>query len=528
MLLGAGLTACQFSPPPNIDSIDAAVDAPGQVQLTINVTHTDGSAGTVTVEPGGGTCSSESCNVFVEEGATVTVSATGATARDGVVAVSGDCGTLPCAVSATGPRTVNVEFRRFACGQPSSQRCDLGQLTQCDADGDFVTYDVPNGAPDGSPITLTMDGYQCPLGCFSDGTRCNDVDASNGLNAAMDSASVGPTGLDLVLPRTGNGLVGTARLDTNQFDATTGTVRIRDTDGQDLVVPAVVVTQAGGAPELLALQVRTLTVRPGTTLRIVGERSMAIVSNFDVYVGGVVDAGADLDFAGPGARAVDPACSGKLGMRGSGGGAGAGAFSDGGDGSDSTDTHGVSIGSFSHPLRGGCDGYYFGFGGGAIQVVSRRRVAIGAGGAIDVSGGGGICWSLDVAFPCTPSGGGGAGMVVIETPSLQVAAGAVVAGLGGSGAARNTSMPTIGVVGNDGGRFTNSSAVAVTCPGCGVSGAGATSTTVAGHATFVAPNGYAGGGGGCGGLELSVADGLVPPASALNIKVNGRPTLGRR
>ena len=67
-----------------------------------------------------------------------------------------------------------------------SRTCDADKYTECDATGHFVTYEVPNAGPDGSPTTLTMHDYACPLGCHTTEPRCLDVLPTNGVVRAID------------------------------------------------------------------------------------------------------------------------------------------------------------------------------------------------------------------------------------------------------------------------------------------------------------------------------------------------------
>ena len=112
-----------------------------------------------------------------------------------------------------------------ACSDPSRPFCDVngefaasdGVKNTCIASpfdaGTSTDGGPPDGAAgacDGSPngttkctgSTLmtceagTWAQSDCPLGCYTDGTRCWDVDPSNGLGTYLDKASSGP---DLVL-----------------------------------------------------------------------------------------------------------------------------------------------------------------------------------------------------------------------------------------------------------------------------------------------------------------------------------------
>ncbi|MBK9031387.1 MAG: choice-of-anchor D domain-containing protein [Myxococcales bacterium] len=499
-----------------------------QHRLTLTVASTSGGMGTIAANPGGFTCSTNTCTRFFDAGSNLTVTATPATTLDGLVSVTGDCTSTPCTLaSLSAPRTVTATFTHYAC-VPSSATCAVGLFSQCDATGNFVSHVVPNGSATGTSTTITMNGYMCPLGCHGSGARCNDVDAANGLNAAMDTVAVSPTGIDLILPRSASAPAGKVVLDTSTYDATNGEASITDPDGVVIRVPATVITQVN-APDILVLKVRTFTVRPGRVLEVYGARALAVASHFDVYIGGTLDgSGESLNFAGhagPGGRNGLSMCSGSFGT---GGASGGGGWSSGGMGSGGTLGDRVA-----HPLchqwrlrRGYNDGTV-GAGGGGIQLASRTRVAIGAAGVVNVSGaGGGV---LDFLGYLT-TGGGGGGAVLVQTPVLSLTSGAVVAGRGGSGAAANGAS-SVGAIGIEGPITGSTAAPSVMCTGCLTSGSGGYEGFGSGgsSATGAAPA-YGGGGGGCGAFRLMNASGIfTPPAGALKLLVpSGVSALGVR
>ena len=459
-------------------TVSAAFTLQHRLELTVAAGGTG--QGQLTATPGTLACATGTCSAFFDAGAAVTVAAAPATALDLATSVSGACGALPCALTMDGPRAVTSSFTRVAC-VPSSTSCAGGRFNDCDATGNYVSYDVPNGGADGSPVTLVMDDYLCPLGCHASGTRCNDISTS--LDAIMDTPEVSPAGIDLVLPRSASIPPGGIAVTT--FDATLREATIIDADGQALRVPAEVLSQGGLIPDVLVLKVRSFSLRSGSELHATGMLALAVASHFDIVVSGVIDLSSKR-VGGSGAGAVfdHPICSGIWDVSGSmssGGGAGVLA---GGDGATPGTAGQPRV--FGLALVGGCDSRG-GAGGGAVKLVSRFRVQLASTGGIDVSGSGGLVFGPH-AF-----GGGGGGMVFLAAPLVRAAAGAFLAGRGGSGAATN-SDGSVFVEGNNGPRG-NASALSVTCSGCGTSGAGDGGAAV----------GHAGGGGGLGGSIISAA-----------------------
>jgi hypothetical protein len=181
---------------------------------------------------------------------------------------------------------------------PSARGCVAGRYSECDASGRYVEYEVPNGAGDGSPTTLVMNEYECPLGCHNSEPRCLDVDASNGLNAALDAVAVSPTGVDVLIDDpTG---AATALL---MHDRANPTVNIAQANGATVTVPGLVIAQPGGH-DIHVLLVRSFTLRAGSRLKFVAVKPIAIVSHFDVHIAGT------LDYAGVGntGLAQHPGC----------------------------------------------------------------------------------------------------------------------------------------------------------------------------------------------------------------------------
>ncbi|MCL4227524.1 MAG: hypothetical protein KJZ91_23930 [Myxococcales bacterium] len=481
-------------------------------RYTLAVSRAGLGTGTVTsTSPAGAIDCGTDCSELVTDGTIVTLAAapTGGSVFHGWS--GGGCsGTGTCTTTVTAAVTVTATFDRCA---RSTQTCSVGRFTQCDATGDFVSYAIPNGSASGGPVTITMNDYQCPMGCHAAQPRCADIDASNGLNAALDAPQTSPAGVDVSLP-VNPAIAGNVIIDTSNYNSTSGTTQIVDPDGSLLTVPAQVITQTD-APEILVLKVRTFKLLAGRNVEVRGTRALAIASHFDIYLAGSIDlspvAGESLNppsRPGPG-HSVRSSCEGQSTGNGAFGGGG-NAFA-GGRGSIAAATGGMPISSVGlSPLEGGGGGGYQNNGGGAIQLVSRTRVAMASTSLLNVSGGAG---ELIIFFGWFGTGGGAGGGVLIEAPSTQFTAGAVIAGRGGSGGASDSN--TVRLAGVEGPVAGTTPAPAVTCTGCGTSGAGGTESASAGNAVLVNPNPIASGGGSVGRCVVRNAAGAVTPPSGM-------------
>ncbi len=388
----------------------------------------------------------------------------------------------------------------------SSSSCTSDQFTACDADGHYVRYQVPNGAPDGSPTTLVMDRYPCPLGCAADGLRCADVDASNGLNAALDMTATSPAGLDVVV----DDPTGIATL-VDQHEAGQSAVTIALANGGMIEVPAMLVAQPGG-PDISVLMVRSFSIRAGSTLKVRAVKPIAIVSHFDIYLAGRLDFGGEGNGATPlypGCDVIDNALVNTAGG-GAGGTAAGGASSSGAAGGAArSGESGIS------PLAGGCIAM-LGIGGGGLQLVSRTRVALAATAVVDISGRHGQVVTSGGAFYA--SGGGAGGNLVVEAPGIGMATGLLIVGRGGSGAAGNgaTRMAANGVSGSA--DPTSATVPGAVCPDCSaIGGAGGTESHPSGGAGSGAGLALAGGGGSVGRAMFRGRTSVVPPPGAAKL-----------
>lgn len=498
MVATLGVAGCQFDRPADVRGIDGQ---PAQVALTLTIEGAG--AGTVQVAPGDFVCSSGTCSRTFDAGSEVTLTGSPASVLDGVASVTGACTSLPCTLNMAGPREVAIEFRRFSC-EPNISTCSAGRFTACTADGEYATYVVPNGNGELSPVTLTMRDYTCPLGCHATQAKCADIDTQMELNGALELPAVSDAGRDVVIPTEGSP-PGSVMVDTSTWDSTLHEVRVTDTSGQTLRIPAEVVTQPAPAPEILVLTARTFTLRSGSTLDVRGTRALAIVSHYDLLVAGTIDLSAargTQDTVGPGSFPDSTTtCIGHFTAGVSGGGSNWCSAGSGSNGAARGDTPSVE----APALAGGCPGgrgpgafQFGGIAGGALGLVSRTKASLAATAVIDLSGGHG--W----AAPGWATGGGSGGTLIVHAPSLVVANGAVIASRGGSGGAAG---PSASAPGQEGPVQGTTGAPGGSCSGCGVGGAG---SSVPGCGANGTGSGTALGAGG-GGSGVCVAYTLTPP-----------------
>jgi hypothetical protein len=509
VVVGAVVLGCQFPKPPDIES-EAGPVARYEVTLVVG----GAGAGTVRVEPGDFVCASGTCTREFDAGSELVVTATGASELDGVQMIAGDCAASPCTLSnLSGPRAVNVSFARFQCVPGAAPRCEGGLFTQCGDDGNFVSYTIPDSSGEGT-TAVTMDRYECPMGCHADGTRCADIDAGSVFNPVLDEVS--DSSPDIVLPRPGSP-AGTITLDTvNGFDSALGQVRIADTSGSVITIPAVRIVQAAPAPQVVVLKTRTFTLRAGSTLRMQGSRALGIVAHRDIVIAGTMDLSADPPgiHGGEGAGSIGSpnGCAGQFVDVVSGGG-GHGCVG----GRASNGALGGSMPALpTRTVHGGCSGgagpglfQFPGGGGGGLMLVSRSRVVLTGASVLDASGGGG--WGAS----SWASGGGSGGQVLIQTPALSLAAGAVVAGRGGSGGAASGTTSAHGVEGPVSG---STPAPGATCSGCGVGGPGGVETGSCSIPSGMGSGSAIGAGGGAAG-QCTAYTRIAPTVPAGMMKI---------
>jgi hypothetical protein len=363
---------------------------------------------------------------------------------------------------------------------PGTGMCASGNVQTCDSNGQW-------SAP-----------AACPLGCFTDGTRCWDVDPSNGLAAALDDARTQPSYT----------LIDGAQFDTDNGDVVNG-------DGNPVSMKSVVITPPGVAPDIRVFEVKSLTmgsVKIVNTNKNGNTTSFAIVSDGDVTITGVVDISGAPGNDAPGFAGCSNTTGGAGRVQSTSGiryaGAGGGSYArSGGRGGNNRTSNGSAPGTLEGndviiPLRGGCNGGLRvydtaggGTGGGAIQIVSRSLIKLTGNGGINAGGGG-------AQLPASYYGGGGGGSggaILLEAPAIVLSGAAV--GLAANGGGGSANCP--GGAGQSG-KLSTGVALGGACTGSTVSngGNGAAGVFDATQGVdFVAgvDNGFAGGGGGGAG-----------------------------
>jgi len=356
------------------------------------------------------------------------------------------------------------------CKANQALRCDGSSLVRCNNNG---TAEISES---------------CSLSCNASQLRCSNIDPSNNLAPYLDMTG-GEPDLD---PGTA------ATINTDD-----GTVMV---DGKLLVVKSTVTPQTA-APNIRVFIVHSLTAAQVT---ISGGNALAVVSNGDLTIGGVFTASAIINVPGAGAF-NDTICKGgdaPVLAGGTAGGSGGGGFGfAGGSGGTAISDSGTASGGAGGaptgnptliPLRGGCDsgavGPAKGSGGGAIQLVSRTKIAVS--GVIAANG-------------SSVTGGGSGGGILLEAPVVEVSGSVVANGGAGAGGCifprsgengRLDAIPaTAGVGCSDTGRDGGSGGAGNTGAGNGVS------INRAGTGVTAVFAGY--GGGGVGRIRVNTASG---------------------
>lgn len=310
--------------------------------------------------------------------------------------------------------------------EPDTITCDAGRYVECSPEGD-VTRELT-----------------CTLGCAEGVPKCLDIDPSNGLGVYLDLTTTDPNVEDVVF-------AGASTIDTDSGDVVI--------DGVSVPLPS---TTFGS---IRIFWFRSLSL--GGTVKVTGDHALALLSDGDVLVAGVLDVSADLGVAGPGAFESPGPCEEQTSEQHypGPGGTGGGRFHDGGapgaadDGYLGPDPYTAPAYQDDDldPLVGGCRGGLVtrtgangvgGGGGGAVQIVSRTRIDVGAAGfagsVIDASGGGA---KASNPTPAGGPGGGAGGGILLEAPAVVLAGDGVLLSTRGGGGG---SMAPSAEPGNDG------------------------------------------------------------------------------
>ena len=366
---------------------------------------------------------------------------------------------------------------------------------------------------------------ECPLGCFTDGTRCWDVDPSNGLAQYLDKAADGP---DVVL--------------TDGAVIDVGGNASRTVTRSAIPAPFDSAPQSGGRPGHPRLRgplarAERCCDQPGP----LAIRPIAFVVDGDVTVQGHVALGGDKEVPGPGGRSAKgtsssagTACIPQLGdfsgaqISGSGGGGFGGTGGRGGaNGGIAGGVGALPDGDETgEPLVGGCGG---GFGSstaavGAAAAVRSRLVSRSAirlePGILDAGGGGGLG---------PAAGGGSGGLILLEAPTITlVGSGAAVVVNGGGGGGGGVGDGTICSSDGENGTVTTTPAAGGACQiGNTDGGDGGAGTTPAGNGVDDpggTASGTGGGGGSVGRIRLNTVSATI--SQGAGTVVSGNATYG--
>jgi hypothetical protein len=390
---------------------------------------------------------------------------------------------------------------------PNETACTNGTLAMCDAAGTVVSKKV------------------CPLGCFESEPRCRDIAPSNALGTYLDVIT-NPPDLDL----SGGGSI------------VTGTGQIFDSASNPIVVPNFLIpAPANGAAirVFVAKKVRlgNVTISSGVAESSAGGGpALAIVADAEISIDGLLTGWSSLSYqdgmyapgalalagcvGGPGSYVFKATYSQELWAASGGGGhATPGGYGGGIEFMSAGGSAGAASGNPTlEPLRGGCPGgpgastdpfiYGPGGGGAALQLSSRISVTLSQDAIINANGGPGVSY---VGGPSSYFGGGAGGGILLEAPSVTLAAGSKLLVNGGPAASGSeyapptseTTAPSLGGTCTSNGTFrcaNGGNGAAADGPATGGEAVAYTTTT---GWTFHA----SGGGGGLGFIRINTATG---------------------
>lgn len=411
----------------------------------------------------------------------------------------------------------DVEGRPF-CDLTGEFPGSEGHGKTCIASPFDAGVDDPDDA--GDPDAPDAGGAACPLGHDDSGTRCLELDPSNGLAAALDDAADQAA---VTLP------------DGTTIDTDTGTV----TSGSGAIGVATTTVPQPGGRDLRVFMASSWTLHD---VRIEGTLPVAFVASGDVEIAGLVDVSADGNTPGAGANDCGGTGAGgepsggywsrvKAGAVGStgtyvwnsGGGGGGGFGTAGATGGEHENGDALSAGGAGGsvngaaalvPLRGGCSGGghgpdYAGAGGGAVQIVSGRVITVQSNGRVHAGGGGGRGTDLGAELNSVQyesAGGGSGGGILLEAPEVSFGSSTLLlaAGGGGGGAGGCAQRHGEDAPANAG------TAAGGTCPAEGwgqpAGGGAGASAAAAQSGSDTDYHSAGGGGGGAGRVRINTAD----------------------
>ncbi len=318
---------------------------------------------------------------------------------------------------------------------PNTTTCQGDTLVVCNASG-----------------TITS-ATNCALGCSTSGsTHCLSL---------VPSYSVGvPTGVDSFDLDVND----TSTLDISNCTSTPNTVTLTIGATMTSIVgsPRIAVVTQSGAPPICVVKYHNITIEAGKVLTIQNSTSvgqvLALEAEGTMNIQGTIVFRNKASGSATGANAT-AVYNGTYDVApGAGGGGSALAGGQGGSCTAPACSSSTVLGaiggaalSLSKLFAGSKGGDVFivntttqrgfgGLGGGGLQLIALQSITVGTTGSIDINGLGGIGSVPAATLPGVtlvdlPAGGGGAGgTLVIETPTLTISQGAIMAANGGGGA----------------------------------------------------------------------------------------------
>lgn len=371
-------------------------------------------------------------------------------------------------------------------------------------------------------LALGACGFQVNASGGGDGGPDSSKDSS--IDSSID-APVEAGDVDLIPPSeetfgTGNWTVGDVTIDTSAPSST-------------VLLPAGVTLTLGlqtSGTQVAFLRVNDLKLDAGTTMRVIGNRPLVILSGHDANIAGTIDVGARGRDAGAGgfAPSLGPGAGGEgmhVGVNDDSGGGGAGFGSVGGNGGSAPTAAGGNPGaSYAIAFLGGGSGggapqqgigctNVGGGGGGAILVYAKHALTVS--GAISAGGGGGEAGVICDNPPNhgAGAGGGAGGMIHLQTGDLKGMG--ILAANGGGGGGPSCPSGAIGP-GEDGKASTTLVAFGGIGNGCGPGGGNGSIGTMGAASALAAGTNGGGGGGGAGRIKIHAPGAIAvmssPPA----------------
>ena len=294
------------------------------------------------------------------------------------------------------------------------------------------------------------------------------------------------------------------------IDTTTVTI----TPTQPAGVTFLAGVQDNGAP-IAILRVGDFTIGASRTVRVTGDKPLAILSDHDLTITGVLDAGARRETPGPGGAL--PAMgigAGGVGVHDDNTGSG---YDDAGGGGGSFSTAGARGGNVG-PFMGGAPGATYnlngllggsgggaaglcsnqaGAGGGAVLIYAAHKIRITGFINVGGGGGGGGVMACDTGSG-SGAGGGSGGTIWIQTIDLD-GTGVLAANGGGGGGGSYVNVAN-GGDGEDGKASTTSAALGGPKANVSEASPGGNGAILGTAAPAIGAIGAGNGGGGGGGL----------------------------